>query len=32
MSAQAWALVGIVAGALLAGGTSLMLAWRQETV
>jgi hypothetical protein len=32
VSAQLWALVGVVVGALLAGGASLLLAWRAETV
>lgn len=32
MSPQALALVGIAIGALLAGGGSLLLAWRQETI
>jgi len=32
MSGQMWALFGVLLGAVLAGGASLLLAWRQETV
>jgi hypothetical protein len=32
VSAQLYALVGVVVGALLAGGSSLLLAWRDETI
>jgi hypothetical protein len=32
MSAQTFALLGVVVGALLAGGGDLLLAWRRETI